>query len=71
VINAAKILVLSVFNLKLGTPNNATLTFPSGARFVRWWPQNDGEIAKDPTAKAGQDIWVANLKGQVWSVRMD
>jgi len=72
VIAAAKLAVLSMFNLKLGIPGQPyTLTMPSGARFCRWWPQNDGDIARDPTAKAGQDIWVANVKGEVWSVRTD
>jgi hypothetical protein len=70
VADQAKLAILNVFNRKLGTlPNGPTLALPSGAAFRQWWPLNDGEIAKDPHAKDGQDIWIATIKGRVWSIR--
>jgi hypothetical protein len=72
-VQAAKVVVLNVFGLALmptGTPPPApTLTMPSGARFVRWWPKNDGDIEPDPSSKEGQDIWRVVVKGEVWTVR--
>ncbi len=66
----AKLAILKVFNLNLGTiPGGPSLTLPSGAAFRQWWPLNDGEITKDPHVKDGQDIWVAKITGRVWSVR--
>ena len=70
--------VLGVFNRKLGDPNYpaanglpVVLTFPSGARFIQWWPLNDGAIEEEVETKAGKDVWKGIVRGQVWSVRTD
>lgn len=66
--------VLATFNLKL-QPTEAgqpTLTYPSGARFIRWWPLNDGKLEeRRAQKKGGLDMWTATLEGEIWSVRTD
>lgn len=57
--------VRAVFN------EQTTLVYPSGARFLRWWPQEDVKLYEDPATKDGQDIWVAELEAEVWSVRLN
>lgn len=46
-----------------------TLTFPSGARFIRWWPEPGGDLSQDEDTKDGQDVWKGVANGIVWSVR--
>lgn len=48
---------------------DATLTYPSGERFVRWWPLPGGKLAQDPDTKAAQDIWMGVVEADVWSIR--
>lgn len=57
--------VLTVFN------RLTTLTLPSGARFIRWWPLNDGELVKDGGRRKGEEMWRGVVRGEVWSVRTD
>lgn len=62
-------MVLGAFNRLLGVLNGAPLVYPSGARFMRWWPQGDAVLEEDKDTKAGKDIWKATIKAEVWSVR--
>ena len=68
---AAVGLILALFNRTLGAPKRPTLTYPSGARFVRWWPLGDGEISEDKDTKAGKDVWQGVVSGEVWSIRTE
>jgi hypothetical protein len=70
VVKAAQ-LFSSLFNRLIGTPLGRPFTLPSGARFVRWWPQGDVAIEEDKDSKAGKDVWKAIAKAEVWSVRAD
>lgn len=71
----AAALVFAIFNKNLGlgdpkvNPAAFTLEYPSGARFISWWPITPGEITEDKDTKAGQDVWVATIIGRVTSVR--
>ncbi len=47
-----------------------TLTYPSGDRFVQWWPLEEGGLSEDPDRKEGQDQWRGTVQGRVWSVRV-
>lgn len=62
VVNALDVLQ-GIFNVDL------TLAYPSGARFVRWWPDGDARLYQDETTKDGEDIWVGEIGADVWSVR--
>ncbi len=60
--------VMALLNLQ------TTLTYPSGARFIRWWP--DGEVklqevqgSPEETTYQGQPIWQGEIEAIVWSVR--
>lgn len=65
-VTAAMALALAVVNRTM------TLTMPSGARFIQFWPDGDGEIAKDEgLRRKGEEIWLGTIKGQVWTVRTD
>lgn len=57
--------VLAVFN------RLCTLDLPSGARFVQWWPLNDGELVREGGRRKGEEMWRGVVKGQVWTVRVD
>lgn len=46
-----------------------TLVYPSGARFIRWWPDGDAKLYQDEATKDGQDVWVGEIVGDVWSIR--
>ncbi len=62
--------VLQIFNAALGGPKQfGQWIYPSGARFVRWWPLNDGELREEPTTKDGLDVWSGIVLGEVTSVR--
>jgi hypothetical protein len=54
--------VLEIFD------DRTTLVYPSGARFIRWWPQGD-RLEQEETTKDGQDVWMGVVEGEVWSVR--
>lgn len=63
-------LMLDTFNLGLGDPTKSkTLTMPSGARFIRWWPLDDGSKVLEETQKSGNEIWRGTVSGEVWTVR--
>lgn len=64
-------LFLTLFNRSLGMPSYPTLTFPSEARFVRWWPLGDGQLKQDPDTKAGKDVWIGTVEGEIWSIRTE
>lgn len=48
-----------------------TLHYPSGSRFIQWWPLSDGDLVEDTDTALGLDIWKGTLKAKVWSVRTD
>lgn len=62
-------LILAVFNRRLGAPGKPALSYPSGARFVRWWPVGNAVIEEDKDTKAGKDVWKGTIRAEVWSVR--
>lgn len=55
--------VLAVFN------NRTVLTYPSGARFIRWLPEGELKLVQDPDTKSGLDVWQGIISARVWSVR--
>lgn len=55
--------VLAVFN------RDTVLTYPSGARFVRWWPVGGPKLTQETTTKDGQDVWAGSVEAEVWSIR--
>lgn len=55
--------VLAVFNLK------TVLVYPSGAKFLRLWPDGNAKLYQDPNTAQGQDIWVGELSFIARSVR--
>lgn len=68
--------MLAVFNNQLGSgaAGQRTMVFPSGARFIKFWPTNSGELKQEegPAAeRQGVDLWKATVEGEVYSVRMD
>lgn len=63
-VKAAVAAVGDVFNL------NTVLLFPSGARFMRWWPDGGNKTEIDPERKAGEDVWRGITAADVWSVRV-
>lgn len=63
-----------VFHARLGAPGWEHLVYQSGAKFVKWWPLNDGALEKEKgtaAAKAGEDVWRAIIEAEVTSVRYD
>ncbi len=68
-------LALGLLNDQLGRPATAKapavvgLGYPSGARFVRWLPLDDGEITQDPDTARGMDLWRGTVTAEVRSVR--
>lgn len=71
VVNAAGA-ILAVFNRNLGRTDMAgfaTLTFPSGARFMSWQPVGEIHLEEDKDTARGKDVWKATLEALVWSVR--
>lgn len=62
-------LILGIFNRKLGAPNQPTLTFPSGAKFMRWMQKGNAVIEEDKDSKAGKDVWKGIIQAEVWSIR--
>lgn len=65
-------LILGIFNRGLwpsNVPGKPTLIYPSGARFIRWWPVGNAVIEEDKDSKAGKDIWKGTIRADVWSVR--
>lgn len=62
-------LVLAAFDRQLGVPGKATLSYPSGARFMRWWPIGNAVIEEDKDSKAGKDVWKGVIQAEVWSIR--
>lgn len=48
---------------------NMVLVFPSGSRFIRWWPEDCDSVTQDPDTKDGFDIWIGEIHGTVWSIR--
>lgn len=61
--------VLATFSSQLGGVNQPTLAFPSGAKFICWWPLNDGRLEQDETTRQGLDVWRAVVEGEIRSVR--
>lgn len=57
--------VKAVFN------RDVTLTYPSGARFKRWWPADSDRLGQEDEPKEGQDVWQAIIEAEVWSIRRD
>lgn len=45
------------------------LAYPSGARFLRWWPTGGPRLEEDPQRKAGEDVWVGTVEADAWSIR--
>lgn len=68
---AALTAMLALFNSQLGAPNRPTLVFPSGVKFIKWWPTNDGSHAKDKDTRGGEDVWKASVEGEVYSTRSE
>lgn len=62
-------LILGIFGRKLGAPNQPTLSYPSGARFMRWMPKGNAVIEEDKDSKAGKDVWRGIIRAEVWSIR--
>lgn len=64
---------LGIFNSRMGAPGTPGLTYPSGARFIKWWPLDDGSLAQeaDGKTKGGQDVWRAQITAEVTSVRSE
>ena len=56
-------ILTGIFNLQ------TVLTYPSGAKFIRWWPDGDAKLYQDPATKDGSDIWIGEISADVWSVR--
>lgn len=48
---------------------DTVLVYPSGARFMRWWPTTMGKLEQDDTVKSAQDVWIASIEAEVWSIR--
>lgn len=64
---------LALFNRDMGNPvvpASPPLVYPSGARFVRWWPLDSGKLEQEETALKGQDVWRGVVSGEVTSVRV-
>lgn len=55
--------VLAVFN------ETTTLAYPSEARFLLWWPLDDGKLEQDEGTHQGEDIWKGTVTAEVKSVR--
>ncbi len=49
---------------------DTVLTYPSGDRFMRWWPAGSDKLEQDPATKGGQDIWIGTVEATVWSIRV-
>lgn len=62
--------VLDLFSSRLGY-NGRTLAFPSGAKFVKWWPLDNGTIVKDEAVREGLQVWRGACEGEVYSVRTE
>jgi hypothetical protein len=63
---------LNIFNASLGLPGFSTLIFPSGAKFIKWWPLNSGTLAKQEEAeKDGQDVWIGVIEAEVTTARAE
>lgn len=48
---------------------DTALVYPSGARFLRWWPTNPGGLKQDESTKENLDIWIGTHEAEVWSIR--
>ncbi len=49
---------------------DTVLVYPSGARFIRWWPDIDDDMSQEETTKEGIDVWKGSITGTVWSIRL-
>lgn len=56
--------VLAAFNLR------TVLDLPSGAKFMRWWPDGANTLTEDKDTARGKDVWVFETKADVWSIRL-
>jgi hypothetical protein len=73
-VKAALPAVLGTFNARLSAPGRPTLTYPSGARFIKWWPLSDGTMMReegDAAIRQGQEIWKAVVEAEVTSTRSE
>lgn len=61
--------VQALFNDQVGFPGNPVLVYPSGARFIKWWPTNRGTLKQDETTKEALDVWMGVIEAEVTSVR--
>ena len=60
--------IRTVFNRSM------TLSLPSGARFLRWWPDQSDKLEQEEPGSgkhAGEDVWRGIVEGVVWSVRTE
>lgn len=68
---AALAAALALFNARLGAEGGRSLEYPSGARFIKWWPTNDGALKQEDEVREGQDVWAAVIEAEVYSVRAE
>jgi hypothetical protein len=68
---AALAALLGAFNARMTLEGRPKLEFPSGARLIKWWPLNDGALAREDAQKAGQDVWKCVVEGEAHSVRSE
>lgn len=63
---------LATFSRDMGNPvipQTPGLTYPSGARFVRWWPLDSGKLEQEEATRQGQDVWRGIITGEATSAR--
>lgn len=46
------------------------LVYPSGARFLRWWPDKETRLEQDTSTREAEDVWKGMLIADVWSIRV-
>lgn len=72
--NAALQAMEATFHARLSAPGYTLVGYPSGAKFIKWWPVNNGRLVKETgssAAKGGEDVWRATIEAEVTSVRSE
>jgi hypothetical protein len=64
-VRAVVVGIKAVFN------TTTVLSYPSGAVFFRWWPQDSDKIEQDPERKAGEDVWKGTVEALLQSTRIE
>jgi hypothetical protein len=62
--------VKAVFNQRCVLVYPSTDAATGIPRFIRWWPDKGDALKLDKDVKDAEDVWMATLSADVWSIRL-